>query len=80
MLTHVDLIAGQIKEARSISAARRFADGYGDCQRGLVPTSSDSDYFRGYCERICEDIVSEARSQRGIRLCVMIPEDQAAEK
>lgn len=46
----------QRKPFRPMTAARLYADGYNDRQRGLRPESEDPHYFRGYSDRIMEEI------------------------
>jgi hypothetical protein len=49
-----------------VIAAREFADGYNDRQRALPPVNGNAsvEYIRGYCERLCEEIVAEAQASR----------------
>jgi hypothetical protein len=41
--------------------ARRNGCGYQDRLNGHPPESGDADYFKGYCEAICDEIDADAR-------------------
>ena len=53
-------IAEQRKTERDLGRSRReHENGYQDRLRGLAPHTDNADYFRGYCEAVCNEISKE---------------------
>lgn len=53
-------IVEQRKSYRDLGESRRQHEaGYQDRLRGLAPHTDNADYFRGYCEAVCNEISAE---------------------
>lgn len=67
------VIAERAKSADYIGStvrARRAEQGRHDRFNGQPPLLSDADYFRGYCEAVCDEIVAEIEAAgRNNRAC-----------
>lgn len=59
--SNVCRVADQRETYRNrFAVARQHAAGYQDRLRGLAPSSDNADYFRGYCEAVCDEIAGRS--------------------
>jgi hypothetical protein len=45
---------------------RRHECGYQDRLNGHAPETGDPDYFKGYCEAVCDEIAADARRDASV--------------
>lgn len=68
MCVVLSILADRAKRENPAEFARCYRSrecGYQDRLNGLAPQSTDADYFRGYCEALCNEIDDEAgRNER----------------
>lgn len=63
------VLADKAKRNDVVGSAARYKNaefGYQDRLNGLPPTVNDADYFRGYCEAVCDEIAADARRDASV--------------
>lgn len=63
------VLADKAKRNDVVGSAARYKNaefGYQDRLNGYAPSVSDPDYFRGYCEAVCDEIAADARRDGAI--------------